>query len=190
MGIELKLQNVRIAFPHLFVATKFQDAGEAKFRANFILGPDHPQFVEVQKTILAAAQSAWGEKAKTKLAAIKNNPQKFCWRDGNTKPETEGYPGNFFISASSTVRPTVVDRDRSSLTAEEGRPYGGCYVNAIVDIYASSKYGDAISAGLKGVQFLRDGDAFSGSAPAKADAFDIVEGADAPAMDTGDDIAF
>ena len=188
MGIELKLQNVRIAFPHLFVATKFQDAGEAKFRANFILSKDHPQFMEVQKAILSAAQGAWGEKAKAKLAAIKNNPQKFCWRDGDTKPDTEGFPGNFFISASSTVRPTVVDRDRSQLTAEEGRPYGGCYVNAIVDLYASSKYGDAISAGLKGVQFLRDGDAFSGSAPARAESFDIVEGADAPDMSAvGDD---
>ena len=192
MGTVLKLNNVRLAFPHLFVPTKYKDQGDAKFRAVFILGKDHPQFMEVQKTILSVAQGAWGEKAKARLAAIKNNPQKFCWRDGDTKPDTDGFPGNFFLSTTSRGRPTVWDRDLSPLTAEEGRPYGGCYVNAIVDIYASNKMGDAISAGLSGVQFVRDGDAFGGAAPAKASDFSIVEGADAPDMSAvvDDDIAF
>ena len=56
MGAILKLNNVRLAFPHLFVPTKYKDQGDAKFRAVFILGKDHPQFMEVQKTILSVAQ--------------------------------------------------------------------------------------------------------------------------------------
>ena len=43
--------------------------------------------------------------------------------------------------------------------------------------YITTKKG--VFAGLKGVQFVKDGDAFGGGAPAAATEFDVVEGADA-----------
>jgi hypothetical protein len=36
-------------------------------------------------------------------------------------------------------------------------------------------YGKRVIASLKGVQFVKNGDAFSGGAPASADEFDVVE---------------
>jgi len=67
----------------------------------------------------------------------------------------------------------VVDRDRTPLVAADGKPYAGCYVTAIVELWPQdNQYGRRINATLSGVQFERDGDAFGGSAPASADDFD------------------
>ena len=55
-------------------------------------------------------------------------------------------------------------------------------MNIILEVYAlqANKNGPAVHASLKGVQFVKDGDAFSGSAPASVDSFDdLGEGADA-----------
>ncbi|MNP47458.1 hypothetical protein D3C76_1415120 [compost metagenome] len=75
-----------------------------------------------------------------------------------------------------------MDRDRTQLTAQEGKPYSGCYVNVIVDIWAQdNSYGKRINAQLQGIQFVRDGEAFSGGGTS-ADASDfeeIADGADA-----------
>ncbi|EAA6845047.1 DUF2815 domain-containing protein, partial [Salmonella enterica subsp. enterica] len=44
-------------------------------------------------------------------------------------------------------------------------------------------FGKRVNASLSGVQFLRDGDAFTGGQPASADEFDdISEGADADSL--------
>ena len=81
-----------------------------------------------------------------------------------------------FISARSKSRPTVVDRDKTPLTEQDGRPYGGCFVNAIVELWAQdNQFGKRINATLAGVQFLKDGDAFGGSRPADPDEFEAVD---------------
>ena len=49
----------------------------------------------------------------------------------------------------------------------ESTIYRGCYVNALIEVYAMDQYGDQVNAKLVGIQFRRDGDAF-GSAPARA----------------------
>jgi hypothetical protein len=57
-----------------------------------------------------------------------------CLHDGDEKAEYEGFPGNFFLNAANKARPAVIDRDRSPLIQADGRPYAGCYVNAVIDI--------------------------------------------------------
>ena len=67
------------------------------------------------------------------------------------------------------------------LREEDGRPYGGCYVRAVLDLWAQdNKWGKRINCTLKGVQFIKDGDAFSASTPAQDEDF-------ADISDTGDD---
>jgi len=69
----------------------------------------------------------------------------------------------------------VIDGDKTILKEESGRPYSGCYVNANIEVWAQdNSFGKRINAQLKGVQFYRDGDAFSGSAPSSPDEFDDV----------------
>lgn len=174
--MKVTLKDVRLAFPDLFEARAFNGEGEAKFGASFLFPPDHPAVAEVEKAIEAAAEEKWKDKAKTTLKSVKAKGD-VCLHDGNLKEELAGYAGNFYISARSSVRPTVVDRDRSPLAASDGRPYGGCYVNAIIEVWAQDNgFGKRVNATLKGVQFVRDGEAFAGGTAASPDEFEELEG--------------
>lgn len=106
---------------------------------------------------------------------------KICFIDGDAKAEYEGFEGNMALSATNRQHPTVVDKDRSPLTEADGVVYAGCYVNAVVEIWAQdNQWGKRINASLKGVQFYADGNAFAGGGVASVDDFeDISEGAEA-----------
>ena len=76
-------------------------------------------------------------------------------------------------------KPTVYDGFRNKVTEASKNPiYRGCYVNAVVEFYGDDRYSAGVFCKLVGIQFRKDGDAF-GSAPARADDFDVVEGAEA-----------
>jgi hypothetical protein len=76
-------------------------------------------------------------------------------------------------------RPRVVDEKNNLLDGSEGKPYPGCYVNALVELYLTGKPNPGIRCGLVGIQFYRDGDNFGAASVASEDAFAPVEGADA-----------
>jgi len=101
---------------------------------------------------------------------------KVALRNGDEKSHYSGFAGNLYISARNAVRPTVIDANKSPLTVADGRPYAGCYVNAVIDLWAQDNaYGKRINASLSGVQFVRDGEAFSGGGAASVDEFESVD---------------
>ncbi len=166
------LKNVRLSFPHLFTPTSFQPGDEPKYKATFLIAKDDPQIKVIEAAILEAAQAKFGAaKAAGIVKSIRGNPNKFCFQDGDTK-DYDGYEGMMAISASNKARPTLLDRAKNPLTAADGKPYAGCFVNGIVEFFAYNNTGNGIAASLKGVQFVKDGDAFGGGAPAMPDDFD------------------
>lgn len=170
--MKILLKNVRLAFPHLYKAHAHNAGDTPAFSAAFIFPKDHPQVPEIEAAIKQVAEEKWGAKADANLKAIKA-ADKTCLHDGDIKANLSGYEGNLFINARSATRPGVYDRDRTPLTEEDGRPYAGCYVNTSLDIYVQdNNYGKRINASLSGVQFFKDGEAFSGGRPASADDFD------------------
>lgn len=174
--MKIMLSGVRLAFPALFKTDKF-----GTFSATGIFPKDHPAFKLVQDTIKAVATEKWGAKAPEILKALaaKDN---VCLHNGDTKAEYEGYEGNFYVSARNEVRPKVLARDRSPLVPEDGKPYSGCYVNMLIELWAQDNkdYGRRVNASLLGVQFDKDGDAFSGGSVASENDFDdLGDGADA-----------
>lgn len=181
--MKLKLTNVRLAFPALFEPKTVNGEGDPRFSAVFLLDPQHPQLEEIRTTLKKVAKDKWGEKWEAVYSSLEKKLN-LCLHDGDEKAEYEGFPGNFFLSAANKIRPAVVDRDRSVLVQADGRPYAGCYVNAVVDIWAQdNNFGKRINASLSGVQFLRDGDAFTGGGVSTPDEFDdLSEGADAEAL--------
>lgn len=179
--MQLKLQNVRIAFPNLWEAKTVNGEGDAAFSASFIISKDHPQIAEINKLVDEVAKEKWGEKATVHLTAMRAG-DKTALHNGDLKANYAGFPGNFYISARSKTKPGVFDNRIDPATGKvaklvqmDGRPYAGCYVNATLDLWAQdNKYGKRVNASVTGVQFLKDGEAFSGSAPASADDFDAM----------------
>ncbi|MDE9456087.1 DUF2815 family protein [Xenorhabdus bovienii] len=181
--MKIKLLKVRLAFPDLFEATQVNGQGDYKFRSTFLISKERKDLIaEIEAAILKVATDKWGAKAEGIIKSIRGNNMRFNFRDGDDKPDYDGYAGCMFISASNKARPLVINDDRTPLTAQDGRPYSGCYVNATISIFAYDNNGKGISASLGGVQFYRDGDAFAGGGVASVDEFDdLSEGADVDA---------
>ena len=180
----IMLLNVRLAFPNLFETSTVGDDPKAKprYSAMLILPPDHPQLAEIKAKMVAVAKEKWGAKWQAMYTALEKG-DKLALHDGDTKANYDGLAGNLYISAASqeSVRPTVVDGNKSPLTARDGKPYAGCYVNVSLDFWPQDNgFGKRVNAQLRGVQFLRDGDAFAAGRPADADEFaEVAAGADA-----------
>ena len=173
--MKIQLKNVRLAFPTLFEAKAVNGEGKPAFSASFLIKPDDGQVDAINKAIDSVAKEKWGAKAEAVLKQMRAQ-DKTALHDGDIKSDYDGYAGHYYISARSSVRPLVIDADKSPLIEADGKPYGGCYVNASVEFWAQdNQYGKRINAKLRGVQFVRDGDAFGGGGGgASADEFDDV----------------
>lgn len=176
---EFMIKNARASFLHVFKAQESDD-GEPKFRGTFLVDKDRTALLDdIEDEIYRVAHKKWGDELPRTL--------KLCLSDGDEK-DYDGYADHMAISASERTRPAVLDRDRSPLTFEDGRPYSGCYVNVIVSFWAldHKKAGKRVCANLRGVQFVRDGDSFSGAPPLDPSKFDeIPEEEDRPTRGRG-----
>lgn len=187
MTVKIRLNNVRISFPELFNATEFKAGdGRPRYGATFLVEPGSANDKAIQAAILADANAVYGNKAAALLKSFAGQGNKYCYIDGATK-EYDGYAGNWALTCHRREKdgpPTIVDKNRAPLKEADGKPYAGCYVNAIVEIYAQKGENHGIRASFSGVQFFTDGDAFSGGKAANAEEFDdLGEGTD------GDDFA-
>lgn len=170
--MKVKLNNVRLAFPQLFEAKTVNGEGEPAFSASLLIDPADPQIKALNAAIDAVAKEKWAAKAEAILKTMRAT-DKTCLHDGDLKDQYAGFEGMLYVSARSKTRPLVIDADKTPLTAKDGKPYAGCYVNASIELWAQdNSYGKRVNASLRGVQFLRDGDAFAGGAPASEDEFD------------------
>ena len=172
-SVEIPMANVRLSYPHLWVAQRFDEANDKegpKFSATLIF----PKGGDIHEVIAAGIKrvitSMWPEGRPASL--------KHCLNDGATRADKDGYSADvMFINASSADRFTVIDRNKRPLVASDGKPYAGCYVNAIVRLWPQdNKFGKRVNAQPLGVQFWRDGDAFGGAGRvASPDDFDIFD---------------
>tara|TARA_R100001244_G_scaffold105389_1_gene78162 strand:+ start:1195 stop:1728 length:534 start_codon:yes stop_codon:yes gene_type:complete len=170
---KIKMQNVRLSFPSLYRKAVF-GGDETKFEGTFLL--DKTTHADVIKKIEAGIKAINADKHKGKALAS----DKVCLKDGDTI-DYDGYAGNMSIKASSTKRPMVLGADKAPLTEDDGKPYAGCYVNAIVELWGQkNQFGERVNANLLAVQFAKDGEPFGDGVTASVDDFDeiIIEDAD------------
>ena len=176
------LNNVRLSFPDLFEAKlQSENATTPKYAGTFLIPQGSELEKKIEAEILRVADLKWPGKGAQVIKQIAGNNMRFCFRPEGEK-DYNGYEGNRFFKATNTQRPTIIDRDKTPLTQADGKPYSGCYVNASVDFYAYDNNGKGIACSLKGVQFLKDGDAFAGGGVASPDEFDDL-GVDETAND-------
>lgn len=181
------LKNVRLSFPNLYKKSvaKGASADSAAFGASFILPPNHPQLPALREAIKQAAIEKFGAaKGPTMLKGFEASG-KLCLHNGDSKAEYDGFAGNFYVAARAYTRPSCFDTDGTDVDEASGVLYAGCFVDAALDISGYDNASKGVRAGLRGVKKRADGDAFSGSAPAKADEFDEIgaEGTAGPPSD-------
>lgn len=189
METKIRLNNVRIAFAQGIFEAQVVGAdptAKPRYGASFLMPPDHPQVKDVEAIIEYVAAQKWPDPKKRDaiMKAIRAKDMT-CLHDGDTKTQYDGYEGNLFITAAAQegTPPTIYNADRTVYDQKKGhqRIYSGCYVNAVITIWAQdNSFGKRINASLGGVQFRKDGDSFSAAAPAKSDDFEeVTDGNDA-----------
>ena len=169
--MKIRINDVILSYPVLFEPKAFKAEDTPAYSAAFLMEPDHEDVANVKKAMQAAAKEKWGEKAPTILKSLVAGGR-ICLRSGDEKSDSAGYEGKVFIASRNAIRPTVLDRDKSPLTAADGKIYAGCRVNAVLDIWAmDNKWGKRICASLLGVQFFEDGERLAGGDRASEDDF-------------------
>ena len=142
----LMLKDVRLSYPSLFERATF-DGVEGKYEASFLIEDGDAQIGEIRKLFKSMMQES----------NLKIPAQKLCLT------ESQGDDEYLVFKASNNRKPIVIDRDLSPLTADDGRIYAGCYVNAKVNCWLqNNRFGKRINANLLAVQFVRDGERFAG----------------------------
>lgn len=196
----IKIENVRFSYPHL--AKPFagkNDEGKTSTPKFGIVGmlpkKTHVKakdlIVEAMNSILAANKDESG--APAKVGANK----KFC-RNGDDE-EQESYAGHWIVSAREERRPSVRNK-RGEVVSEPDKIadmiYGGCWGSILIRPWfqdgkkTGAGYGKRINAGLVGVQFLRDDEAFGEGRIDDSDAWtneDDGSGPSGDAMNGNDD---
>jgi hypothetical protein len=175
----LTVKDVRIAYAQgVFEARSAKPGDKAKFGAAFLFPKDHPAVKELSAAVIKAANGKWGAKASEILAMLKAG-DRLPIHSGDAKATSAGYAGMLYLNAGNAIRPLVLDANRSPLTATDGRPYSGCFVNCIVEVWAQdNQHGKRINASLLGVQFVRDGERLAGGSVATADDFEAIPGSE------------
>ncbi len=191
MSTQVILKNVRLSFPDLFEAKDYQDNKRFRYSATFLVEPGSANDKAIQAAILAEAAEKFKKNPKI-IDGWRQNPQKFCYTPGELK-EYDGYAGKMALSThryQEQGKPGVFDSKGvngvpNPLTAEDGRPYAGCYVNAKVEIWAQDGKNPGIRGSLISVQFAGDGDAFSSGTRPSDDDFGVLEEGAAAESDLG-----
>lgn len=160
------LKNVRLSFPSLWKTELYKGTDTGKYAASFLVEKDSEQGKALAAAVTAAAEEKFGA-----------NPKKveYCLKDGD-KEEYDGYAGMYAIKANTKKRPVVIDPKKTPITEDDNVIYGGCYVNASVEVYAmENQYGKRVGCQLNGVQFVKDGEAFGGGNSNAMDDFDAFD---------------
>lgn len=149
----VRLDGVKLSYPHLFKAQKGQDNDTLKFSAAFIL--DKEKHAEQIKNLQALIKKLIAEKHTGKTIP----PDRIFLKDGSLKPDTEGYSEDvMFFNSNNTSKPTTVRKDRSPATEADDLFYPGATVNALITIwYQKNEHGVRINASLEAVQFASHG---------------------------------
>ena len=169
----IKMKNVRVSFiDALWTPKAFTEGATAKHSATFLLDPNDPEQKAQIDNIVSIAERLKKEKkwGKQRLTGVC-----YGYADDNGY-SYEGWQGMFYVKASNQRHPLVVDNKGRDITEEDGTLYAGCYVHANVTLWTQdNQWGKRINANLRGVMFVKEGDAFAGHTKLEAtDEFDEI----------------
>lgn len=186
----IRVDNVRLSYPHLDKVWKKEgDAGEAKFSCT---GMMPKKTHEAAKSLIAREMKRVLAEAKISVPSDK----KFL-RDGDAGTSEDddddvvnSYADHWFVNARETNRPTLRDKSGAKLDPVDDLDtikelfYGGAWGHMLIRPWVqNNKHGKRLNAGLVGVMFSKDDQAFGQGRIDDSGAWDDV----APAGGDDDD---
>ena len=164
---------VRFSYVHVFEPSAVGDSEDKKYSVSLIIPKSDKETVKkIKKAIEAAKENGKASKFGGKIPATLKLPL----RDGDEeRPDDDAYANSYFINASASTRPGVVDKSVQPIVDQE-EFYSGCYGRASVNFYPFNASGNkGIAAGLNNVQKLKDGEPLGGRVAPEVDFGDEYE---------------
>ena len=123
----------------------------------------------INKAVKAALEDGKTKKFAGKIPATWKNPV----RDGDERTDDPVYAGHWYINATNTKKPGVVDINRDPISPDDADGfYSGCYGRFLVNFFAFNTKGNkGVGASLQHLQKTRDGERLAGGISAD-EAFD------------------
>ena len=185
-SIRVVLSNTRCIYPRLFKADEYM--GKSNYSIGLLLPEGSENLKKVQQAILEAVREEYGsEKANALVKKFAGSRTTWPLKKRDAEDDSEGYMIQPKRSEEKG-KPKVVDRRKNPIT-EDGVIFGGCWVNASIDVYCYSNNGGGVTTYLNGVQFVKEDAPLAGSAASCEQDFDDL-GDDGSVEGEGEDLPF
>jgi hypothetical protein len=193
MAESIRIENVTIAYPHLFEPNTPPGADKAKWSAEFILDPvrNAQDIARLEAAFARVATTAGkGDMIQYLKSPIQHGDKLNADLLGKGKKARPEIAGKRVVrAADGNYAPTVVDQNRQPISKEQGANiFGGCIVNGFVDLYWTPiQTNPGVYVGLRGVQLVSNVgvEKLGGGVVSPEAMFEVVAGAPAPLSQTG-----
>ena len=168
--VKLRTPPFRLSFPNVFAPSSYEGSAP-KYSISMLFYPEkmNPKQAKLFKALESAAENAVRDHFKIAKGKKLPGNLKMPLRDGDEKPDLDGYgDGCRFASASSKMKPGVIDLDGIEIDDPE-ELYAGCWCRATLTVYAYDNIGKGAAFGLYNLQKVADDDSFSSRTSAEDD---------------------
>lgn len=160
--------KVRFCYAHVFEPVSMNDGDTPKYNISILIPKSDTKTLDKIKKAIEAAKQAGKAKIADKNGKIPST-LKIPLHDGDEeRSDDETYANCYFINASSTRKPSIVDANLDPIMDKE-EFYSGCYGRASINFYAFNVQSKGIAAGLNNLQKLEDGERLEGGSSAEDD---------------------
>lgn len=181
MGKPIRLKNVTLSYPHLFVPHAVTPGSPEKYGLAALLtkgNPEHDATIkEIDGLVKAMIKEEFKGKKPSKMPPLHKGWEKY--------EDKEMYQDKYIINCYSKEKPATVDANLEDVL-DKSVMYPGCLVNVSIDLYPYRQPVTGLAFGLNGVQWIGHGDRLD-NRPSKSQMFDTLEGAELPEQTGGDD---
>ena len=160
--------KVRFSFLNVFEPKAMNEGDQPKYSACILIPKTDTATIDKINKAIDAAKLAYKAKLADKNGKIPSNI-KTPLRDGDLEREDDpAFEGCYFLNASSSYKPGVVDRNLQPIL-DRDEFYSGCYGRASLNFYGYNISSKGIAAGLNNLQKLEDGERLAGASSAESD---------------------
>lgn len=158
------IQNVRLSFVNLFEPKSIETGATPKYSAVILIDKNDKEAIAAIKAEIERAVTKGVTSNKFTAAATKTQTFRRALRDGDSyyeedpKPARDAFKGHFFLNASNTEKPGVVDKHLDPIL-DKSEVYSGCYAHVDINFFPYKFQGNAgIGCSLNNVMKTRDGE--------------------------------
>lgn len=169
----IKLDNVRLSFPSIWQKKIWQGAkNEPKFEATFILNKDKnaKEIAKIKDEIDYLLKSN-----NIKIISKKNHFFKDGDADIDGVEKKEEYKNSYTVKTISYKKIIVINKDKTEIEESDDLIYGGCYVNAWIELKPFHNLEQGVNATVKVIQYRSAGERFGGGLSVSFDEIPFIE---------------